>query len=551
MKKIFIIALALGAYLFVPTSAEAKPAYPKGIEVVQPDGSTLTIYKHGDEFGHYTTLANGTWVEKQADGFYKEIPAQNSAQVQQKRMQSSKRRVTEQVQRAYPLNLAPRGLVILVNFSDVKFAEENTREVYEQQLNGENYTANGAYGSARQYFMEQSYGQYTPHFDVVGPVDLPQKMEYYGANDGSGLDKYVDKLVKQACDLADKNWDVDFTQYDADNDAEVDFVYFIYAGYGEADSPDQNTIWPHAYWLYEGYGQRYMLDKKLINMYACSSELSYDTKRRDGINTFCHEFSHVLGLPDLYNIYYDANIKTWGYWDLMDYGPYANNGVIPPAYSASERFFLGWLTPTILNSPVTVTLHEVTKRGSCLISSTGKHNLKGNDPNPTEYFILENRQQTAWDQGLPGHGMLITKISYDYATWLNNSPNTKSGMRVDLIEADGRSSYSSSTAEGKPGDAFPKGATEYTPYTKYPITNIVENDGVIVFDFMGGGEEIEVGSLDDGLINIPADSTVFIPDSVKYVYNITGQLVGNSVEGLGRGFYILRTSDAVKKVYIP
>ncbi len=549
MKKIFIVALALGAYLFVSTFAEAKPAYPKGIEVVQPDGSTLTIYQHGDEFFHYTTLENGNWVKKFEDGFYREIPAETVTALKQRRV-SNRARVAEQVQQAYPLNIAPRGLVILVEFSDLKFTKENTLEVFKDMLSGEDYTALGASGSARQYFYDQSHGKYNPQFDVVGPVTMPQTAAYYGKNNGFGEDQYVDKMVQKACGEAD-NLGVDFSQYDHNNDGFVDFVFFIYAGYGEADSGNDDDIWPHAYWLYQGYGKRLNLDGKMIDMYACGSELNYSTKKRDGIGTFCHEFGHVLGLPDLYATQGGSH-KTWGRWSIMDYGCYNDDGRTPSGYSAYERFFLGWTTPVILNEAASVVLHDLTgMNGTAIITSTGKHNLKGNDPNPVEFYMLENRQQKGWDKYLPGHGMLVSKIKYDYRTWMQNAPNNvASNQCIDIIEADGNSAYNQYF--GKTSDLFPRGATEFTPYDNYPITGIEERDSIIYFDFMGGGEELIIGVLDDALVNIQADSLVFAPEDVKYVYDITGQLISNGVEGLERGFYILRTSDDdVKKVYIP
>ncbi len=535
MKKIFLIACAI----FAIASLNAKPAYRGGIEVTQPDGSKITVYQHGDEFFHYTTLGDGTWVERQLDGFYKQVPALTKEQVRQKRMQSSKLRVTKQVQQAYPLNIAPRGLVILVNFKDVKMDSLNTQEAFDRMLNAEHYTDNGAFGSARQYFINQSGGKYTPQFDVVGPVDLPESMEYYGANDAAGDDLRVDKLVKKACSLADE-LGVDFAQYDNNNDGVVDFVYFIYAGYGEADSELENTIWPHAFWLYQGYRQRFYVDNKLIDMYACGAELNFSTKKRDGIGTFCHEFGHVLGLPDLYAT--DGNFqKDWGMWDIMDYGSYNDNGNTPPAYAAHERFFLGWLKPTILNATTTgILLDTLTASHTAyLISATGEHNLVGNDPKATEYYLLENRQQVEWDAYLPGHGMLITKVQYDYQSWLMNAPNTALGHRIDLIEADGLNNLNghANWYYGKPGDAFPLGANTYMPYDNFVIKNIVEQDGKITFDF-----EKVITSVSDA---------PFEKEQILAIYNLLGQLqVTTNLDALESGVYIVKTNKTTKKVSI-
>ncbi len=538
MKKILLFTFILGSWLLAPNSLQAKPAYRGAIEKQQPDGTTITIYQHGDEFFHYTTLADGTWVAKQADGFYKAIPAMSKAEVERKRMQSPKMRITEQTQQAYPLNLAPRGLVILVNFQDVKMdAINNTREVFDEMLNGDNYTANDANGSARQYFIDQSRGQYQPQFDVVGPVTLPYNMAYYGSND----DANMPSLVKKACALANREWNVDFTQYDNNNDGVVDFVFFIYAGFGQADSDIEETIWPHAHWLYNnGYGQRFYVDDKMIDMYACGSELSYTTKKRDGIGTFCHEFGHVLGLPDLYAL--DAYMKNLGKWDIMDYGSYNDNGNTPPNYSAYERFFLGWLKPTILNSAATIQLADVATNAACIVTQTGTHNLIGNNPDATEFYLIENRQQQGWDEHIPGHGMLISKIQYNYNIWVANTPNSGSGKCVDLIEADGQDDPSK-YYYGKANDAFPHGATEYTMFNKYPLTNITEKDGIISFDFMGGGEENVLNNLEDMQV---------VDEQILAIYNLFGQQQPTTdISSLTSGIYIIKTNKTTKKISIP
>ncbi len=532
----------------------AKPAYRGGIEQTQPDGSTITIYQHGDEFFHYTTIEDGTWVEHQADGFYRAVPALSQEQIVQKRLQSPRFRKTEVTQAATPLNIAPKGLVILVNFSDKKMKAENDAETFNRMHNGHEYKENGAYGSSRQYFIDQSNWNYQPEFHIVGPVTLSKTMSYYGKNDAAGNDQHIDELVQEACKLADEIG-IDFSLYDNNNDGFVDFIYFIYAGYGEADSGNASTIWPHMYWLYDAYGIVLTLDGKKINTYACGSELNYATKKRDGIATFCHEFSHVLGLPDMYTTN-GSDHKTLGMWDILDYGPYNDNGNTPPSYSAYERFFLGWLTPTVLNTAATVTIPELqSSNTAALISETGKHNLIGNDPNPTTFFLLENRQQTGWDEFIPGHGMLITKVRYLDRLWYQNSVNnTPTRMSVDIIEADGEAPAYAFDDKGyiadmgyfgKSGDAFPAGATEYTPFENYPLTNIVEEGDQIEFDFMGGGTPLKLVS-PDGVENVDLQEA-----QILTIYDLLGQPQHTTDLGdLSSGIYIVKTTQGTKKISI-
>jgi len=174
-------------------------------------------------------------------------------------------------------------------------------------------------------------------------------------------------------------------------------------------------------------------------------------------------------------------------WDIMDAGSYNNNGDTPPAYSAYERFFLGWLTPTVLNTPGKYSLKDLkSSNAAYMITATGKSNLVGNNPNPTEFYLLENRQKTGWDKKPAGSGMMITKVKYSYNKWNENTVNnTASALGVDIIEAGGAGQYSSAT------DLFPNGANFFTPYETYPITDITSSSKIIHFNFMGGAEGIE------------------------------------------------------------
>ena len=143
--------------------------------------------------------------------------------------------------------LASRGLLIVVEFQDLALAKGNTIYAFDSLANGDNYTYNGASGSCLQYYKAQSNGLYNPHFDVVGPVVLPDSMAYYGTDTSvEGDDRYVVDFVLDACFGAQK-LGTNFANYDQDNDGVVDLVYIIYAGRNQADGGDEATIWPHAW----------------------------------------------------------------------------------------------------------------------------------------------------------------------------------------------------------------------------------------------------------------------------------------------------------------
>ena len=488
MKRIFVLLLsivccALGGVWAVP----AKPIVKT---LIQPDGSELKVRLVGDENGHYYITLEGNVVERDKDGWY---VVGNGQQREGERLQMPRKRVhssTVDEQRRAP-HQAERGLVILVEFSDVSFSK--TRQNFDDLLNKEGYNYNGATGSARDYFRDASNGQYVPEFDVYGPYRLDSVMSYYGQNDRSGLDMHPDQMVVDAVAklASDSLVDINFADYDTDNDGYMDNLFVYYAGYGENEGAPENSVWPHAWEVYEEYVKGQLVyDGKQIKGYACTSELQGTSGvLMCGIGTFCHEFGHVLGLPDFYVTDYSSQHKTLGDWDIMDAGAYLNGGNTPPTYSAHERFYLGWLTPEILNETGDFELEELQKSNKAyIVTETGEHNLDGGNPDPATYFLLENRQKTGWDRYLPGHGLMITKTIYNENNWYNNIPNNNKYLQgYDLIEADGKAPNND---YGKGGDLFPGMAnvTSYSPYENYSVINIVEKEDVISFSFVGEAE---------------------------------------------------------------
>jgi len=512
-----------------------KPAYRGPITRTTPDGREQVVYLHGNEHFHYMTDAEGRWLN--------EATLQPlSEEAKSKRLKANNagaRRAPQQTDAIGDKpNPAPRGLLILVNFADVSFTTPVV--TIDSMLNGENFSrsytffSNGqrrrirSNGSARKYFQDQSYGQYNPVFDVVGPVTLDNNVAYYGENNSQGNDMRAGQMVNEACRLANTEYDIDFTQYDNDGDGFVDFVYVIYAGYGEADGGGDTTIWPHQSNTY------YRVDNKYVSRYACGSELSYTSKKYDGIGTFCHEFSHVLGLPDLY-IVGSGTHKTLGQWDIMDYGPYNNDGNTPPAYSAYERFYMGWLTPRALTEAETVELSPINEeKGESLLLSSRTHNFVGWNPNPTEFYLLEVRKKEGWDAHIPGSGMLITRIKYNSSKWQNNSVNTYAGsMGVDLLEADGLAPAYSDNPDtydpgyfGKKGDAFPAGATGWTAFAGHEITNIqLLDNSAVLFDYLGGSPQaIDLTDTDAAAAKIMCNGQIIIIRNA-ITYDINGRTI--------------------------
>ena len=486
--------------------------------VTQPDGTEVTVYQHGDEHFHWMTNEKGEWLKLDENGYYRVTQALSNEEIFVRRMASPKRAAMD----AYPLNIAPRGLVILVNFADVAFETEKAE--MDSMLTGKNYTRNYSYtyrnkkynitsqGSARQYFEDASFGQYNPVFDVVGPVTVSKEMSYYGQNNAYGSDKYAERMIEEACKLADTECNVDFSQYDNDEDGYVDFVFVIYAGYGEADGGASNTIWPHAWNLFTAAGRKCEVDGKVVDLYACGNELDFYSEKHTGIGTFCHEFSHVLGLPDYYlttNNPITQQRLTPGNWSLMGHGNYLNDGNTPPNFSVYDKYFLGWVTPEVLYKNQELTI-PADGENYYMMTRNEKHVTAGAYRTDTVYYI-ENRQLEGWDAYLPGHGMLIWQVIFDEKDWHDNCPNDFV-PRYRLISALSTSSPYT-TNKAKPEVPFPgsKNITKYTPFAHNGLYNIAETNGVITCEF-----------------TTTTDSTAVEDISVPLTgqwYNLLGQLI--------------------------
>ncbi len=400
MKKIASILIILAFSL----SLMAKPARPGFFPYTQPDGSTVLIQQHGDEWGHWTTNKAGQVVRMDEDGFYRVVEgvtADIAAQAASIRRRARRQMASASRSKA-PIALGQKHfLLVMVEFSDLSFKIDNPGQTFSDMLNQPGYSANGADGSARDYYYENSHGVFEPIFDVYGPIQLSQKMSYYGANDSSGNDKNPEQAVKEACEAIDDI--VDFSDYDLDGDGEVDLVYLVYAGKGEADGGSANTIWPHQ-WELSFAGINLILDGKKISRYACGSELN-GSGNLDGLGTICHEFGHAMGLPDFYDTDYDTNGqgRTLLDYSLMDSGSYNNDGWTPPYLNMEERILLGWLQEDAIL--------EFSNNGSYTLESV-QNNIGYKIPTDMEgeYILLECRNKQGWDKYIPAAGLIAYHV---------------------------------------------------------------------------------------------------------------------------------------------
>ena len=459
MKKV-LLTLSLMVITMTMMAVPAKRGVWKTLKL--QNGTEVRAQLVGDEFGACWRGVDGKNYVKSGDSFVilnSEIAKRSNARKEMALKSRAKRLKANVTRRAAGNRSAltgdKKGLIILVNFKNTIFqtSDAETQALYNNVANTQGYSDdNGFSGSVADYFKDQSRGVFNLTFDVVGPVTVSKKAEYYGENDAqTKQDKRPAEMVIEAVNLAKSkvnNWQ----QYDWDNDGEVDQVMIIYAGEGEASGGAEATIWPHEYSLAaakhygEGTGPVTVDNNLEVNTYAVANEgmveqsLFGESFTYMGIGTICHEFSHCLGLMDMYDTAYGGNFGMDA-WSLMDQGSYNNNGFTPANYTSFEKQQIGWITPKELTTATTVTALQALADADDFYRITNK----GNE---NEYYLLENRQQKGWDQYVPSSGLLVLHVDYDDEIWAWNLANTNNSdaskgvlndhQRCTIFHADGK-----------------------------------------------------------------------------------------------------------------
>lgn len=575
MKKINTILLA-AAMACGTLTASAVPAM-RGVwrTLTLADGTQVRAQLQGDEFCSYYQAADGTCYNLASNmKFYTKANLNDIlANGESKREAANVRRSARLRAQTrgdigkpeQPIIGKKKGLIILVEYQDTKFGIGYNQKYVDGYVNGpllSGHTKRGFVGTVKDYFLAQSNGQFELDFDVVGPYTLSQNYAYYGAHGSSGEnDVRRGTMILEAVKAADP--DVNYADYSWNNNGEVDQVYVLYAGHGEADGSDVNTIWPHESALTDSeVGVVYTTgdvdasgNKVIVDTYACGPELLQST--RAGIGTLCHEFSHCLGYPDLYDTAYGGHMGM-ACWDLMDQGSYNGSSFCPPNFTAYEKWYAGWIEPIVLDKATTV------KGVPAQDVKYGQTFVVYNDATQDEYYLLENRQNTVglWDTKLPASGMMITHVDYDKDIWYYNRVNTNANYtdlyndheRCTIFCADNDRRYGSGGATPY-GDLYPyDGNNELTDTSKpaariynggkrmgKPITNITQNeDGTIDFDFMGGSSENVI----TGIGGITTTTVKKVNDN--RVYSLDGRYLGNDIEAVGSGVFVQNGKKIVK-----
>ena len=496
-----------GLLLLLSLVVKANPADTTLKRLIQSDGRVLELYLRGDEWFNYAVTSDGYTIlpNQNADYCYAyqnsagEVvvskylatnPAMRTAEEQIFLSKVSKglkplpqyanhsKNLAER--KSYPTTGTNNLLVILVEFPDRPFTYTATE--FQNLFSQQGYSSGGASGSVKDYFRDCSNGLLDLNPTVAGPVMLSNNMAYYGAPGESFSDVRPKEMVSEACSLVDAS--IDFSQFDMDNDGRIDAVHIIFAGGPQSRTGEANAIWPHRWFITEEDGLPRTFDGKTLCDYSCSGE-----KRgviMDGIGTVCHEFGHVLGLPDFYDTDYEAtggNAIALSSWSIMSSGSYNNNGDTPAAFNANERSRLGWLSLDTLTLAGTYSLPAITDSNRAYIITT---------PYEDEYFILENRRQASWDAYIPASGMLIYHIKNTGDYCINCDP---AFQRCDIEEADANETLASVRSDVFPHPFYNDFFTDYAePNSRLwsgeqlnkPITNITRDtiSSIVSFDFL-------------------------------------------------------------------
>lgn len=433
-----------------------------------------------------------------------------------------------------------RQLVVLAAFADQQFKASNPLLLWHKIFNQERFDEAPFHGSVHDYFYDQSGGKFRLTFDLHYVRLADNRSKYRSTEQDDENSKY---LVNDLLDSLVNRGGIDWEPYDWDGDGYIDQLLIVFAGRGMNAGGGTNSVWPHQWWLSAHWdseartvssaGKDYTIDA-----YCCVQEL-YLQDTYGSFGTICHEYSHCMGLPDFY---YGSRVVVGG-WDIMDSGDKNGAGFCPAGYSSHERMLMGWMDIPEITSPTTIT-------GMMALGEEPQSYMLRNDAYSNEYYILENRQKTGWDEKLPGSGLIIFHIDYDPKVWRgarsNLTPNTSQKQCYTLFHANNKNntyyeagwaypylSNDSLTNTSSPVAVLAHPNTDGTTLMSKPITNISVTNGLISFDVMGGDAQTDIASPSPDA-SLPV--TIYAPD-------------GTPRSQLSHGVNIVKQGGKVSKIY--
>lgn len=558
--------LAISAFATMLSAMASQPLRRTKMMTTE-DGTTVSVVKRGGPDFSWWETADGQCYELRSAALGETTAkrvlmpiAKPDATVADKRMHKAMMASTENGLGQYGKSGmgtvasigSPTFPVIMVAFSDLDFLEADNEGKVSRFLNEKGYGDEpNSVGSVADYFRLSSYGAFTPKFEVVGKVTLPQDHLYYGAHTKSANDAHATELIREAVRLAEEQG-VDFSKYAVNGSTPL--VSIIHAGPGEHEDygdDAEDYMWAHfqngSFTTTTSKFDSYLMTNETMRDFDRYGALTGE--RITGIGTFCHEFGHALGLPDMYDINHETGGEgeTPGYWDVMDY-QFMYNGYRPMEYSAYERSCMGWVRVADLYLDGTEETHRLVPVGNATESDNAVYRIV-NPANDKEYFLLENRQESPFFvSAYLGHGLQVWHIDYDSHAWNSNSVNTLADrQRVHVVPADGEwqgpELISKKDVAGKrytyPGDLFPG----YTNCTTFDGNLATFQDGSFT------GHVVDIAEDADGVItfrfvsNVDAISGPALTAAGSKAYDLCGRSVSTSS---AHGVYIVGGKKMVK-----
>jgi len=238
-------------------------------------------------------------------------------------------------------------------------------------------TGQQVYGSMYDHYFEMSYGKLKIEGKAFEHVTVGKKRGEYATGPRQALlNEAMDKIIARDGKDAFKN---------------LDGVFYVYSGSKYPNAPRGSLYWPHRGSFNHG--------GKSWPYFICPE----GGDKMGNISVFCHEFGHMLGLPDLYARPENPGMEGVGVWCLM--ANQVGNGR-PQHMCAWSKERLGWIAPTVIDptvkqklilSPIEDSPKECFK---VLVHRDG-----------SEYYLLENRAKKGFDKSLPGDGLLIWRVT--------------------------------------------------------------------------------------------------------------------------------------------
>ncbi len=526
--------------LLIMQTAYSINADPTPLVFEQPDGTEIRCFQRGDEWSAWYETPAGWSITKSPGGYWvyaigKENhhlipgaaiagrdnpPAFSIDGSPLKKHLSPDPRIQMSYSPDFQLNSARTDTfllpLLLVDFSDMPAVYPDS--IFDQIMNSPDYSHPGhpSSGSFREFYLENSYGQFDPISDVVNWVQAPQPHDYYAYSNPDGYDRVL-TLIRAAVDTAEARG-MDWSIYDNDGDGTLDALNVLHAGEG-AEQGDHSNIWSHKWYLSAG-GLEVQYDGVWIDGYTMNPEIQ--SNNIVAIGVISHEFGHALGLPDLYDTDYSSSgagklaLMASGSWGTYGSGPWH-----PSSLNAWCKTRLGWSDPVLLeDDQLSIELEQ---------SFTSNQIYRINHPQDvSEYWLIENRNPAGNEIELASPGMVIWHIDTEMTNgWGVNNHEPHYG--VGLEQADGyfdlENNGSSDAGDSYPGstvnraftnNSSPSTVSHYGMPSMVTIENISDPDSIMTFDLSFG--EILTASMnvvgssgaayDTGAVSISMDNTM-------------------------------------------